>query len=85
MRSFVCSPGSAASTVQPGTGWRRIGSVSKLCWGKPNLSAVGRSSLTGRPSTTQPVVVNRALNTVRGTRLVVQSLCDFRLMGRGPL
>jgi len=22
---------------------------------------------------------------VRGTRLVVQSLCDFRLMGRGPL
>ncbi len=22
---------------------------------------------------------------VRGTRLVVQSLCDFRLVGRGPL
>jgi hypothetical protein len=26
-----------------------------------------------------------AFATVRGTRLVVQSLCDFRLVGRGPL
>ncbi|WP_168140585.1 IS110 family transposase [Mycolicibacterium frederiksbergense] len=25
------------------------------------------------------------LKSVRGTRLVVQSLCDFRLVGRGPL
>jgi DNA-binding transcriptional regulator LsrR (DeoR family) len=29
--------------------------------------------------------VRAAVASVRGTRLVVQSLCDFRLMGRGPL
>ena len=31
------------------------------------------------------VEFSQYVHPVRGTRLVVQSLCDFRLMGRGPL
>jgi enoyl-CoA hydratase/carnithine racemase len=39
----------------------------------------------GMPAPTIAVVNGPAVGQVRGTRLVVQSLCGLGLVGRGPL